>query len=154
MRKCTFMKKELYKICDELENCKKRKICFCNEIVCTRKILNEYVNSDLDKVLKLKAELLIHEDEKRYKTFDGNNLTGLSIIVTLLLSCFTEQYLVILLLFAALGILFLANYCDIVNVTYETPRNRWSYYICVVLEEMEQEIKNQNNLGRDIQKME
>ena len=41
------------KLCDKLENCSKNEICNKNEIVCTKAVLQSYINGDENKRLKL-----------------------------------------------------------------------------------------------------
>ena len=37
---------DLIKLCDKLENCSKKEICYKNEIVCTKAVLQSYINGD------------------------------------------------------------------------------------------------------------
>ena len=50
-------KNELIKLCDELEECRKKRSCYVNEIVCSRAKLTKYIDGDTDKALKLKAQI-------------------------------------------------------------------------------------------------
>lgn len=50
-------KNELIKLCDELEECRKKRSCYVNEIVCSRAKLTKYIDGDADKALKLKAQI-------------------------------------------------------------------------------------------------
>ena len=52
---------DLEKICDKLENCSKEENCNKNEIVCTKAILQSYIEGDDNKRLKLKALMKQHE---------------------------------------------------------------------------------------------
>ena len=35
---------DIIKLCDELESCKRKNICYKNEIVCTRALVNRYID--------------------------------------------------------------------------------------------------------------
>ena len=52
---------DLIKLCDKLENCSKNEICNKNEIVCTKAVLQSYINGDENKRLKLKVQIEQHE---------------------------------------------------------------------------------------------
>lgn len=52
---------DLIKLCDKLENCSKNEICYKNKIVCTKAILQSYINGDENKRLKLKAQIKQYE---------------------------------------------------------------------------------------------
>lgn len=41
---------DLIKLCDKLENCSKKEICYKNEIVCTKAVLQSYINEGDKKV--------------------------------------------------------------------------------------------------------
>ena len=49
------------KLCDKLENCSKNEICYKNKIVCTKAVLQSYINGDENKRLKLKAQIKQYE---------------------------------------------------------------------------------------------
>ena len=56
---------DITKLCDEMENCRKRSNCQFNEIVCVKKYLNEYIQDDYNNLLKLKTQADIYiENEK------------------------------------------------------------------------------------------
>lgn len=59
-----FMKNDLIKICDALEECKKYDFCDNNEVVCARAYLKKYIGDDYNKLLKLKTLLDIENDYK------------------------------------------------------------------------------------------
>ena len=52
---------DLIKLCDKLENCSKNEICYKNKIVCTKAVLQSYINGDENKRLKLKAQIKQYE---------------------------------------------------------------------------------------------
>lgn len=51
---------DITKLCDEMENCRKRSNCQFNEIVCVKKYLNEYIQDDYNNLLKLKTQADIY----------------------------------------------------------------------------------------------
>ena len=63
---------DLIKLCDKLENCSKKEICYKNEIVCTKAVLQSYINGDENKRLKLKAQI---------KQYDGSMTETLSLVM-------------------------------------------------------------------------
>ena len=52
---------ELTILCDELEHCN-NKLCVKNEIVCAKKKIRDYAENDINKQLKLKALIDIHDE--------------------------------------------------------------------------------------------
>lgn len=133
---------DIIKICDELENCKRSKICFKNTIECTRRVLNAYIDNDYDKLLKLKAELDIH------RNFDNVMLSNFSFatsVFAVLLSVFnglitvSKSFMSVYSGFVSAGIFFMAIIFIRVSAyrNRNSARSKWLKYISVVIEDME-----------------
>lgn len=141
---------DLIKICDELENCSKSKICIRNEVVCTKKVLKRYVGSDYDKILKIKAEIDIHKD------FDSITLNGLSLLVSFITLLVTVIYnicagtktgILVYFAYAVLCMVILLVITTIILVFQRktSSRSKWIKYISVVIEDMKKEHDSYNN---------
>ena len=130
---------DLIKLCDKLENCSKKEICYKNEIVCTKAVLQSYINGDENKRLKLKAQI------KQYEKGIYESMTEtLSLViaeVALVISCFSftesvEAFVAAEALFSIVFIFALIAKWAINKFGY---RDKWKKYIEVVLEDMEKE---------------
>lgn len=133
---------DLIKICDELERCKCNKICYENAILCTKKQLTKYIGKDFNKLLKLKAELNIHEN------FENNTLNNLSffvaactLLITIVYNVCTEsgQVMQEYLMFAVIILVTFLVILGIIQFFQKktSARSKWRKYIAVVLEDME-----------------
>ena len=67
---------EIIKICDRLEECKRRQICNYNPIVCAKSILKENIGDDYDILLKYKAQV-----EYNYN-FEENVMSSIALIIS------------------------------------------------------------------------
>lgn len=116
------MKDDLTKLCDKIENCNK---CGCHnsEIVCVKYWVGVYINRDRNKFLRLKAEVNSH------KNFidDFVILTYLMTIASILITIFGTIFF----------IMFIINIIELWGKNKWGYRNKWIYYIEVVLEDME-----------------
>lgn len=116
------MKDNLTKLCDKIENCNK---CGCHnsEIVCVKYWVGVYINRDRNKFLRLKAEVNSH------KNFidDFVILTYLMTIASILITIFDTIF----------SIMFIINIIELWGKNKWGYRNKWIYYIEVVLEDME-----------------
>ena len=116
------MKDNLTKLCDKIENCNK---CGCHnsEIVCVKYWVGVYINRDRHKFLRLKAEVNSH------KNFidDFVILTYLMTIASILITIFDTIF----------SIMFIINIIELWGKNKWGYRNKWIYYIEVVLEDME-----------------
>lgn len=116
------MKDNLTKLCDKIENCNK---CGCHnsEIVCVKYWVGVYINRDRNKFLRLKAEVNSH------KNFidDFVILTYLMTIASILITIFDTIF----------SIMFIINIIELWGKNKWVYRNKWIYYIEVVLEDME-----------------
>lgn len=74
---------DLIKLCDELEDCRKKRTCYVNEIVCAKSKLKCYIDGDTNKILKLKAQIKIHN------SYGQGDIGILSLIVSVLTLCVT-----------------------------------------------------------------
>lgn len=146
-----FMKNDLIKICDALEECKKYDFCDNNEVVCARAHLKKYIGDDYNKLLKLKTLLDI---DNHYKmTFEKIQNLGFSIAtfilsVTTIISTLREDIVdgdiiwevdkhLILIVFTLIAVICIAK---LVNSNKNSKRNEWKYYIRTCLPEIEKEL--------------
>lgn len=132
---------DLTKLCDELENCSKKKLCYANEVVCTKSMLKTYIGEDTNKILKLKAQIKIHN------SYTQGDMGIISLPISLITLCVTIicglsdsatiEY-IIYCSSALIGLLVI-----ILFFTWENKkhgyRNKWKRYIEVVLEDMDKE---------------
>ena len=134
---------DLIKLCDKLENCSKNEICYKNKIVCTKAVLQSYINGDENKRLKLKAQI---------KQYDGSMTETLSqavAVAALATSCISLivsvtnkdiiavdiSVFVLILLSIVLMVVLIAKW----GINKFGYRDKWKKYIEVVLEDMEKE---------------
>ena len=134
-------KDDLTKLCDELEyrSCSKR--CCCNEIVCTKKIIKDYVDADRNKLLRLKAQLEIHD--KCMAVDDGRISLTIAVLSLAIASSLSVIKDVISLLLITFLVLFLCMYIlvhDMAQNFKDRKRKKWREYIRVCLEDIEKEI--------------
>lgn len=138
---------DLIKLCDKLENCSKKEICYKNEIVCTKAVLQSYINGDQNKRLKLKAQIKQHE-KGIYESMT-EPLSSLMTVDTLAISCISLMVSVTnkdtIAAYISVFVFFLL--CIVLIVTLIEKwgnnkfgyRDKWKKYIEVVLEDMEKE---------------
>lgn len=135
---------DLIKICDELENCKNAKICYKNEIICTKSILKRYIGDDHNKLLKLKAELEIHEN------YEGTTISNLSLLVSSFsllvaiisgIATLTNSDGTELAVFGLVICIVLLIVLVIIRSFQKrtSSRSRWKKYIAVVVTDMKKE---------------
>ena len=138
---------DLIKLCDKLENCSKNKICNKNEIVCTKAVLQSYINGDENKRLKLKAQ--IKQYEKGIYESMTETLSQAVAVAALATSCISLivsvtnkdiiavdiSAFVLILLSIVLMVVLIAKW----GINKFGYRDKWKKYIEVVLEDMEKE---------------
>lgn len=107
---------DLMKLCDKLENCSKNEICYKNKIVCTKAVLQSYINGD---ALAISCISLI---VSATNTESGNKPVEVLVIVLIILSI-----VLVLALIAKWGI------------NKFGYRDKWKKYIEVVLDDVEKE---------------
>ena len=134
---------DLIKLCDKLENCSKNEICYKNKIVCTKAVLQSYINGDENKRLKLKAQI---------KQYDGSMTETLSLVmgvaafaiscISLIVSVTNKDIIavdisvfVLILLSIVLMVVLIAKW----GINKFGYRDKWKKYIEVVLDDMEKE---------------
>ena len=138
---------DLIKLCDKLENCSKNEICNKNEIVCTKAVLQSYINGDENKRLKLKAQ--IKQYEKGIYESMTETLSQAVAVAALATSCISLivsvtnkdiiavdiSVFVLILLSIVLMVVLIAKW----GINKFGYRDKWKKYIEVVLEDMEKE---------------
>lgn len=143
---------DLIKLCDELENCKNKKFCYNNEIVCTKAMVQRYIDNDRNKMLGLKAQIKLHErsiEEKAVETISLIVTVAALLVATMSLWVSIEADIldsyqkyeqgmllmgVVELALLIIMVVALIYYRGIGKYSY---RNKWKKYIQVVLEDME-----------------
>ena len=138
---------DLIKLCDKLENCSKKEICYKNEIVCTKAVLQSYINGDENKRLKLKAQ--IKQYEKGIYESMTETLSQAVAVAALATSCISLivsvtnkdiiavdiSVFVLILLSIVLMVVLIAKW----GINKFGYRDKWKKYIEVVLDDMEKE---------------
>ena len=136
---------DLIKLCDKLENCSKNEICYKNKIVCTKAVLQSYINGDENKRLKLKAQ--IKQYEKGIYESMTETLSQAVAVAALATSCISLivsvtnkeiiavdiSVFVLILLSIVLMVVLIAKW----GINKFGYRDKWKKYIEVVLEDME-----------------
>lgn len=138
---------DLIKLCDKLENCSKNEICYKNKIVCTKAVLQSYINGDENKRLKLKAQ--IKQYEKGIYESMTETLSQAVAVAALATSCISLivsvtnkdiiavdiSFFVLILLSIVLMVVLIAKW----GINKFGYRDKWKKYIEVVLDDMEKE---------------
>lgn len=130
------MKDDLTKLCDKIENCNK---CGCHnsEIVCVKYWVGVYINRDRNKFLRLKAEVNSHKNFIDDFVILTYLMTIASIIITIFGAIFSNGLIYMFIWCAILFIMFIINIIELWGKHKWGYRNKWIYYIEVVLEDME-----------------
>ena len=134
---------DLMKLYKKLKNCKKNDICYANKIVCTKKILKEYIGDDRNKLLKLKAELeLVHD----YSSKKIDRVLLVFAVSTLCVTAIVGITNISLLLYAY--VLFVVILSGIYTITSlglrKIPeKNEWMKYMKIVLDDIETELRGE-----------
>lgn len=143
---------DLMKLCDKLENCSKKEICYKNEIVCTKAVLQSYINGDENKRLKLKAQIKQYEKGiyesmaeilSLVMTVDALAMSRINLIVSVInkdignnrLIAVDVLVFVLILLCIVLMVVLIVKW----GINKFSYRDKWKKYIEVVLEDMEKE---------------
>ena len=135
------------KLCDKLENCSKNEIYNKNKIVCTKAVLQSYINGDENKRLKLKAQ--IKQYEKGIYESMTETLSQAVAVAALATSCISLivsvtnkeiiavdiSVFVLILLSIVLMVVLIAKW----GINKFGYRDKWKKYIEVVLDDMEKE---------------
>lgn len=130
---------DLIILCDRLESCNK-KLCKRNEVICAKNKIREYVGNDINKKLKLKALIDIHDD---------GNRTGEFARLSTLISAFSFCAVIIYNLegrensfayegYALMAMIVIAMVC-LINIVFSkknNARNKWIRFIKIALEDI------------------
>lgn len=138
---------DLIKLCDKLENCSKNEICYKNKIVCTKAVLQSYINGDENKRLKLKAQIKQYEKgiyESMTETLSQDVAVAAlaTSCISLIVSVTNKDIIavdisvfVLILLSIVLMVVLIAKW----GINKFGYRDKWKKYIEVVLDDMEKE---------------
>lgn len=127
---------DIIKLCDEIEGCRKKHCCDSNGIICAKKFVQEYIGNDYNKLLKLKAEVLIHKDtEKDHEPIFASLISILALILSIM--SVLDKRLVIS--FGAFSIFVIGTLNAIESFFSRTTyaHKRWIRHIEVVLDDIE-----------------
>lgn len=129
---------DLIRLCDQLENCSKRSKCHSNEIVCAKKWVKNYIKEDENKLLKLKAEVKIHEDIGNSTNIYSMLISFCAFILTIMHNAYGEKsnYYIFFSFFALL-LLMMLQFVELYYSKTTRARQKWIKCISVVLDEIE-----------------
>lgn len=130
---------DLIKLCDELEDCKQKKLCYANEIVCARAKLEHYIDGDKNKALKLKAQIDSYDSAPNDPL--GTVAFFMSVATLFLTICSVledkENYPTkLIIVFWVLIMLIVVAKIIVWKINKYGHRRKWIRYISVVLEDM------------------
>lgn len=139
-------KTDLVKICDELEECKTNRSCYCNEIVCARKKVKHYIGNDYNKLLMLKAQIKLNGNS------NGKILNSLAILIsgmafetTAVYNCVVHEDGFGIYVMYAMFCLLILSFVSL-SIAHSGKKNgtreKWEAYIEVVLDEIYKDIKD------------
>lgn len=130
---------DLTVLCDELEQCN-NKVCVKNEIVCAKKKIQEYAGNDINKQLKLKTLIEIHDEGDRVGIFNY-----MSVLISVFSFCATVTYNLsgkqeyALYVISAMLVLLMVCAITLRFAKKTTSRKKWRRYLKVALNNIEKE---------------
>ena len=134
---------ELTCLCDALENCNKKK-CEKNEIVCAKAHLKRFVGVDKNKLLKIKAQMKMHEDDEKttFSSVLSLVISVVSLCLVTLNNVYGEDGKIVYALYATMALLAIAALAGRYLIKLETTRKRkkWEKYIQFAMVEVEEEL--------------
>lgn len=130
---------DLTVLCDELEQCR-NKVCVKNEIICAKKKIREYAGNDINKQLKLKALIDLHDEGDKVGIFNY-----MSVLISVFSFCATVTYNLSgeqeYALYVISAMLVLLTVC-VITLRFSkktTSRKKWRRYLKVALNNIEKE---------------
>lgn len=143
------MMDDLKYICMKIDNCEKSKLCFKNKVICTRRVLERYIDGNRDKILVLRAELNRFEKPKeREVSYISVTLSFCTLVTTMIYSGLTQDETRGAIYWLYILFVLLALFVFGVNIKIlqknESIINKWKEYILVVLDDMEKEYESSN----------
>ena len=138
---------DLIKLCDKLENCSKNEICYKNKIVCTKAVLQSYINGDENKRLKLKAQIKQYEKgiyESMTETLSQDVAVAAlaTSCISLIVSVTNKDIIAVdisVFVLILLSIVLMVVLIEKWGINKFGYRDKWKKYIEVVLDDMEKE---------------
>lgn len=127
---------DITKMCDEIEDCRKRRNCYSNGVICAKSIVYRYIDGDNNKLLKLKAEINLHKDtEKDYQHYFSILVSTIALLLAILSNLKSVYYAGYAVFSVAViaGLIIIENYYS--KKTY--MRKKLIRYMEVVIEELE-----------------
>lgn len=132
---------ELTKICDELENCRKKRSCYPNRIVCVKAKLQRYVGQDFNKLMALKAQIEVHKDDCNDILGPGSFLVATFTLCVTIVSAFKDNSPIQYFAYCFMGLTAILLFLEVFSfLQYKYKYRRiWRKYIEIVLEDMEKD---------------
>lgn len=135
-------KNDFEKLCDEIEECKKRKNCECNPIICARIFVKEYVREDMTRLLRIKSEA----NSNSYNEFITSMVSITAAVVAIIgvVASICTKAPVIFKLYVLLAlIVFILMWV----VGFEKFKNvgKWQSYVRTIIGELEEQMKTNTN---------
>lgn len=132
---------DLTKICDELEQCRKKRSCYSNRIVCTKAKLQRYIGQDSNKLMDLKAQIEIHNDDVNDIFGPCSFIVATFTLCVTILSYFKDGKPIQFLSYCSIGLMVILIFVELVGyLQYKYKYRRiWRKYIEIVLNDMEKD---------------
>ena len=128
---------DLTRLCNELEEWKKKGLCNIDEISYIRSKLKEYINGDKNKALKLKAQIEIKKNEPSEDSRVALSIYFLNIFILILTQWFNYQFFKSVAagcwMLMIVGLIVLLWDRPKIKYGYQV---KWRQYIAVVLNDM------------------
>lgn len=132
---------DLTKICDELEQCRKKRSCYSNRIVCTKAKLQRYIGQDFNKLMDLKAQIEVHRDDSNDIFSPGSFIVATFTLCVTILSSFKDYKPIQYLSYCFMGLTAIVIVLEVWSFLLNKYKYRrvWRKYIEIVLDDIEKD---------------
>lgn len=126
------------RVCDMLEEVYKANPSkmYCNEIDCTKRVLESTIGNDYDRFLMIKAELEIHKNSSSHDFSLLSFMISIFSFITTGVALINKPIAACMVVLESIPVIVL---CLCISWSSKTNRSKWRKYIAVVLEEFEKE---------------
>lgn len=128
---------DIVELCDKLENCRIRRNCDPNGIICARKLIQDYIGQDHNKLLQLKAEVMLYKDtENEHVTLFSTLISIMTFIFSILIV--SNKNSALIFGFIAVITILIINGIEEVYTKRKNAHKKWIRYIEVIIADIKQ----------------
>lgn len=127
---------DIVELCDKLENCRISRNCDANGVICARKLVQDYIGEDHNKLLQLKADVMRHKDtENEHEIILSSLISVMALFVTIM--GFLDKEIVVAFGTFVVIVIVTLNVVKEINSRKLNARQKWVRYIEIVLNDIE-----------------